>query len=673
MLLEINSYRGTLFMLKSLIRVVNRNQSLAFILSLIFFVSANSLFAQTEIKDNPIVKSLRDLPLDSSFSWMKKNEYIVNDTYNSVGHEIGLQALSRAYLTKNDSIIAEAHLLLRGWHDSTKAFPLDSILYHTEKSVEHYLKTGNQRKIAQNSTLLAYDYSSILEYKKAQESMFRALNIYEALGDEPGIARAYQSLSLFAITMEEPEQSIKYADKAMALFKKADDYIAMAMTYLRYIKSYTMLGQYDKAYQAATDCIELCETKVPDDAVERGFSGRDIEGRAYSARGSLSITRQDYEQALADYTKTWEMSVEDYGAEISRGWRAEMGIACRHLGRYEEALEHLLTATQLVEELGGEGEYSITLYLEIAKCYELMGNYKKALEYQDKAMTIKDKLYQEKIATLETETAVKYETGKKDQALAVQEEQLTQKSKIQNLTLGVMALLATLLFALFYNFRKNKKITAQLEIKNKENELLLKEIHHRVKNNLQTISSLLSLQSESISDKSAYDAVQESKNRVTSMALLHQKLYQGENLAAIEMRDYFETIGKTIIDSFGEKAENVSLEIDMSEIELDVDTAVPIGLITNELITNSIKHAFPNKRRGQIIITLAQEKNGLLKLNVTDDGQPMIDETAVKKEIGFGTLLVQLLTTQLGGKLEKSTQGGTSTIIKFPLQEKSVA
>ena len=236
-----------------------------------------------------------------------------------------------------------------------------------------------------------------------------------------------------------------------------------------------------------------------------------------------------------------------------------------------------------------------------------------------------------------------------------------------------MALLATLLFALFYNFRKNKKITAQLEIKNKENELLLKEIHHRVKNNLQTISSLLSLQSESISDKSAFDAIQESKNRVTSMALLHQKLYQGKNLAAIEMRDYFETIGKAIIDSFGEKAENVSLEIDMSEIELDVDTAVPIGLITNELITNSIKHAFPNKRKGQIIITLTQEKNGLLKLNITDDGQATTNESVAPKEKGFGTLLIQLLTTQLGGKLEKSTQAGTSTIIQFPQQEKSVA
>jgi tetratricopeptide (TPR) repeat protein len=147
---------------------------------------------------------------------------------------------------------------------------------------------------------LARDYLAKSEFKKGEEALFHALAIYETLGDEAGMARAYQGLSLFSINMHEPERSIQYADQAMALFKKANDYIAMAMTYLRYIKSYTLLEQYDKAYQAATECIELCETKVPADALERGFSGRDIEGRAYSFRGNISIARQNYELALED-------------------------------------------------------------------------------------------------------------------------------------------------------------------------------------------------------------------------------------------------------------------------------------------------------------------------------------------------------------------------------------
>ncbi|MEZ4950380.1 MAG: sensor histidine kinase [Saprospiraceae bacterium] len=202
---------------------------------------------------------------------------------------------------------------------------------------------------------------------------------------------------------------------------------------------------------------------------------------------------------------------------------------------------------------------------------------------------------------------------------------------------------------------------------------MLKEIHHRVKNNLQTISSLLSLQSESISDKTALDAVQESKNRVASMALIHQKLYQGDNLAAIEMRDYFETIGRAVKDSFGEKARHISFDVDMSRVELDVDTAIPIGLITNELITNSLKYAFPKNQEGQISIQLSRENNGLLKLKIADNGVGIPAGLKEKDGSGFGTLLIQLLTSQLGGTLEKSNEEGTATIIQFPLQEKSVA
>ncbi|MCB0663763.1 MAG: sensor histidine kinase, partial [Saprospiraceae bacterium] len=276
-------------------------------------------------------------------------------------------------------------------------------------------------------------------------------------------------------------------------------------------------------------------------------------------------------------------------------------------------------------------------------------------------------------ANLESEALFKYESGKKDPALEEQSTIIDQKNRIQWMGIGLIGFLLLFIGTLIFYYRRNQQITRDLKVKNQENELLLKEIHHRVKNNLQTISSLLSLQSESISDKTALDAVQESKNRVASMALIHQKLYQGDNLAAIEMRDYFETIGKAIKDSFGEKAKNISFVVDMSTIELDVDTAIPIGLITNELVTNSLKHAFPDSTEGQISIQLKKGDNGLLQLQIEDNGQPKPAHQDQQSSGGFGTLLIQLLTTQLGGNLHKSTEGGTSTIIEFPIQEKSAA
>jgi len=240
--------------------------------------------------------------------------------------------------------------------------------------------------------------------------------------------------------------------------------------------------------------------------------------------------------------------------------------------------------------------------------------------------------------------------------------------------------LAGMLLLLYRNFILKRKTNTklahandQLQVKNKENELLLKEIHHRVKNNLQTVSSLLSLQSESIQDKSALDAVQASKNRVASMALIHQKLYQRENLAAIEMRDYFETIGEAIIESFGEKAAHVKLDVQMSELELDVDTAIPIGLITNELITNSLKYAFNSQEECKISVAMSTDTDNSLKLEISDNGQGQEVPDNFATSEGFGTMLINLLTTQLGGKLKTNLENGTATTILFPLREQSVA
>jgi len=157
------------------------------------------------------------------------------------------------------------------------------------------------------------------------------------------------------------------------------------------------------------------------------------------------------------------------------------------------------------------------------------------------------------------------------------------------------------------------------------------------------------------------------------MALLHQKLYQGENLAGIEMRDYFETIGQTIISSFGAQARKVSLQVDMTELELDVDTAVPIGLITNELITNSLKYAFGGQEKGRIEISLAPQGHEMLQLQIADDGQPSPEAPVDEASQGFGTLLVQLLTTQLDGQLSKSTENGTAVTIRFPRPKKTAA
>ena len=208
----------------------------------------------------------------------------------------------------------------------------------------------------------------------------------------------------------------------------------------------------------------------------------------------------------------------------------------------------------------------------------------------------------------------------------------------------------------------------QLSAKNAENELLLKEIHHRVKNNLEVVSSLLQLQTAQIEDPSVQSAMLASQNRVQSMGIIHQKLYQGEHLAAIEMQDYFINLSESILDSFNADG-RIKVECDMPKLVLDVDTAVSIGLITNELLTNSLKYAFNDKKNGKIKISLTEDQNALntegsLLLKISDDG---IGKSmgSKPKGTGFGTQLIMLLTKQLDGQLNYEINNGTIVSLTF--------
>jgi two-component sensor histidine kinase len=207
------------------------------------------------------------------------------------------------------------------------------------------------------------------------------------------------------------------------------------------------------------------------------------------------------------------------------------------------------------------------------------------------------------------------------------------------------------------------KTKNELSLKNSENVLLLKEIHHRVKNNLEVVSGLLALQSAKMDDPKMQEVMLASQNRVHSMGILHQKLYQSEHLSFIEMKNYFHNLCLNILDSYNE-TERIKVNIEMNELEMDVDTAVPLGLIVNELLTNSLKYAFPKGENGTIELSLKNVSEDNYQLMISDNGigKPL-DEKA--KGTGFGTQLVELLTHQIDGKLIQEVGDGTMILINF--------
>jgi PAS domain S-box-containing protein len=219
-------------------------------------------------------------------------------------------------------------------------------------------------------------------------------------------------------------------------------------------------------------------------------------------------------------------------------------------------------------------------------------------------------------------------------------------------------------------------ITEHLKAEEMEKNLLMaKEIHHRIKNNLQVISSLLFLQSEYVRDAKTREMFKESQNRVRSMALLHQKLYQSKNLAGIESSEYIKDLTRNLLSSYGVSDSDIRLSVVAEGIILGMDTAVPCGLIINELVSNSLKHAFPPHRSGEIRVQLSrserpadadpQEEGAWYRLVVADNGIGFPKGLNFRQTDSLGLKIVCTLTDQLSGRIELQRNGGSIFTILF--------
>ena len=512
---------------------------------------------------------------------------------------------------------------------------------------------------------LAYYYRG--NYELALRNHLAALDLRKESGNDKYVAQSYNNIGLVYRSKKDYGNAVRFYKQSYAIKAGIGDGAGMLNSLINTGAAYQTNGQYDSAYSYGLQGLQLAKKiNSADDIItcKENIAAALINlGRPNE--GLVFLQEADKERAPGENKKHLLTHNEAYGDLYRR--KNNMPLAIQYF-------QNALTLAKSNNRM----EAAEVFYRKLSKCYFQQGDFKTAYEYSDSGKAISDTLLNEENSRQVNEMSAVYETAEKETQIeklnatnAISISEAKQRRSERNYFILSSILFLGLAGVAYKAFANNKKKKEQLNAQNNliekslaEKEILLREIHHRVKNNLQIVSSLLSLQSNYIKDEQALDAVKESRNRVQSMSLIHQNLYQEDNLTGIDVQHYIEQLTDNLFHSYNIQKESIKLVKEIDQINLDVDTVIPIGLILNELITNCLKYAFENTKDGTIKVILKEENNSLF-LSVHDNGTglPVGFEQGTKKS--FGHKMITAFLQKLKGTMKMYTDGGTKVDIEI--------
>ncbi|UOQ52243.1 histidine kinase dimerization/phosphoacceptor domain -containing protein [Hymenobacter cellulosivorans] len=401
----------------------------------------------------------------------------------------------------------------------------------------------------------------------------------------------------------------------------------------------------------------------------------------YTATGDFARA-EHYKDQLVRALQVKKMYADDYPQQLDTYYRlGQLSVTSRQYAKARDFLRRAQAALPWANNVAIAAKLELLLF----KVDSAETNYQAAIGHYQRYKALNDSIFNEsknkQLASLE----VQYDTHKKEQNIAlltkqtqVQQVRLRQQEFQRNAFLVGGGLLIGLL-GLGYNRyrlkqRSNRLLEAQRQEIDKQNQALqrllrekdwmLKEIHHRVKNNLEVISSLLATQSDYLHDAGALAALREGQNRVHAMALIHQKLYQSASLSVVNMAAYIQDITEHLLESFDQQ-DTVQMELQVAPVELDVTLATPLGLILNEALTNALKYAFPAGQPGRITVALTEPSPQRYELTIADDGVGFPAGLDVEEHDTMGLTIMRGLSAQIDGTLHITHSPGVCISLRF--------
>ncbi len=457
-------------------------------------------------------------------------------------------------------------------------------------------------------------YFNQSDFVKAKDYWTKSLNIAILNTYKKGMSSAFNNLAELKRIEKQLEEALVLYQKATPILKDLKDEFTLAINYSNIAVTYIELNQPDSA-------------------------------RYYLGLSKTLANKQD--DPLLQMSSFFNLGEYFYYCQ-----RYTKAILC-----YAKALNYALALQ--------DKNFLNDSYQRLATVYQKESKPDSALFFLYKWVALNEEIKAKEIKKMALETAAKFAVEEQKRALSF----LKEKSKIEQekaqlnerifygFIAGLLFVLGLVLFALHLNNQHNHKLSEhlqQIKQKTKEKDLLLKEIHHRVKNNLQIITSLLGLQSSNLDDIETKKIFSQSQSRIKSMALIHEMLYQAARVSEIEYKDYLDQLLQHIIDSNKREQQAIEYSIEAPRFYLNIDTAIPLGLLINEIVTNSIKYAFEGRQKGSLLIQITKTDLGRFFMVIEDDGigydHQKIKASTVKS---LGLKLIYSLIKQLNGRVDK--------------------
>ena len=599
----------------------------------------------------------------------------------------------------------------------TKLFFLDHfILLYRELGYKEY-ELWARKEVAdlhfqQNEMAIAM--SELLQLAKEHKS-----------GNYPGICFTYDLLAAVYLYATDFEKALYYALETIKSVNSAFDSTYLPNFYVRIANIYDHLFKYQESlnwnmqrfnYTVATNELHEIYYTITQISEDLSLLGRPKEGldfilkqkkkfvpaniaeevrlatglsRIYHALGN-DLMAEKYNQELIRLTQS---PINEKEVTFDLGIYVYLTNFYLRTGEYNKA--EIYYKKSLPEwEKGAKNSPRFWTFQHsvLFKLDSVRGNYPLAIRHLQEGQRINDSIYNAIKSRQIEQLRISYDVDQKDKLLALNKENIQllteqhdlQKSKLRqgailrNISFAVVALLIVIVTLLFNRYRLKQRTNRQLELHQneiakqnlslhhlvKEKDWLVKEIHHRVKNNLQIVMSLLNSQSAYIDNEPALTAIHDSQHRVHAMSLIHQKLYNSENLSSINMSIYVRELVSYLSESFV-TGQRIRFELSVEPLELDVSQAVPVGLILNEAITNSIKYAFPDEMKGLVTISLSNTSLHKYLLTISDDGIGIPIHVKDKKPGSLGMSLIAGLSEDLDGTFSIENNNGTVIRISF--------